>query len=564
MKRKLLVCALALTSWFSYGQISTYVLQPASITGALDYTLATDWGLNPDMNDPANLVQAFAVIVDDGTADDTLGCGVLTNSADIAGKIAIVYRGVCEFGAKALNAQNAGAVGVVIVNNVPGAPVGMAAGSSGSAVFIPVVMISQDDGALIHDDVVAGNVEMFIGTVQNMFQHNIATAKASTLVPAQAARPALVSTTSNEFDVPLGAWLFNYGSANQSGVRLKATVTHNGALVYNDSSAATTIVSGDSVFFTLPTFTQNGYNGRYEISYAALLTTTDEFPNDNVFSTTLSVDTVMSYAPLGIDGLPEQTAFFRPANAGQVFQICSYFKDPNASRLRADGIYTAATVNAPANVIGQQLDIRLFAWNDNFSGLNDATFNDVSEIMNGLFEFTDSTQAREVQYIPFFEPTPLLDDQSYLFCVSTSNAEVFLGHNSAVNYNQNEETMDMVNTLLNIDGQWSRGWATGEVPAVGVKMLSVSVGITEQNMVELTPYPNPTSSLLRIPVNGLTGKAAVHVYDAKGSKVADRQVTVGGDNILTMDLHELNGGAYMFQIIFENGKRSSFRVVVTK
>lgn len=185
-------------------------------------------------------------------------------------------------------------------------------------------------------------------------------------------------------------------------------------------------------------------------------------------------------------------------------------------------------MNAPATVDGQQLDIRLFEWNDVFTGLSDATFNEVSEIMNGIFEYTDSLQAREVQFIPFFEPTPLVDNQNYLFCVSTSNPDVFLGHNSAVNYRQNDETTDQINTLLNLDGTWSGGWATGEVPALGVKMVSATVGIEEQNMVELTPYPNPTSALLRIPVNGLTGKAAVQVYDPKGSKVADKQVIVGG------------------------------------
>lgn len=564
MKRKVLLCALALTSWFSYGQISTYVLQPASIAGALDYTLPTDWGLSPDMSDPANLVQAFAAIVDDGTTADSLGCEPLVNGADIAGKIAIVYRGTCEFGMKALNAQNAGAVAVVIVNNIPGPPVGMAGGTSGASVSIPVVMISQDAGALIHDEVVAGNVEMFIGSVQNMFQANVSLAKTSTLIPAQAARPALVSASATEFEVPLGAWLFNFGSDNQTDVTLQATVTHNGNTVYDETSAASIVNSTDSVFFTLPTFTQNGYNGRYEITYTAHLATNDEFPDDNTYSTSLSVDSVMSYAPLDANGMPEQMAFFKPATTGQVFQICAYFMDPNASRLRAEGIYAAATLNAPATVDGQQLDIRLFEWNDVFTGLSDATFNEVSEIMNGIFEYTDSLQAREVQFIPFFEPTPLVDNQNYLFCVSTSNPDVFLGHNSAVNYRQNDETTDQINTLLNLDGTWSGGWATGEVPALGVKMVSATVGIKEQNMVELTPYPNPTSALLRIPVNGLTGKAAVQVYDPKGSKVADKQVIVGGDNILTMDLRGFNDGAYMFHVIFENGKRSSFRVVVTK
>ncbi len=520
--------------------------------------------MSPDLNDPANLVQAFAVIVDDGTTTPDFGCEALTNAADVAGKIAIVYRGSCEFGMKALNAQNAGAVAVVIVNNAPGAPVGMAGGASGATVSVPVVMISQDAGASIRSEVLAGNVEMFIGTVQNMFPNNLSMNKAAILIPAQAARPALISTSATEFEVPLGAWLYNFGSDNQTGATLKATVTHNGSTVYDETSAAATVNSTDSVFFSLPTFSQNGYNGLYEITYTANLTTADDFPDDNTFSTTLSVDSVMSYAPLDANGLPMQMAFFKPAAASQIFQICAYFKDANASRLRADGIYAAATLNAPATVVGQQLDARLFEWNDVFTGLSDATFNDVSEIMNGEFQYTDSAQASQVQFIPFFEATPLEDNQSYLFCVSTSNPDVFLGHNNAVNYQENDDVTDQINTLINLDGTWSGGWATGEVPALGVKMASATVGIKEQNMVELTPYPNPTSSTLRIPVNGFSGKAAVMVYDAKGSKVADKQVTVGGDNILTMDLREFNGGAYMFHITFENGKHSSFRVVVTK
>ena len=72
------------------------------------------------------------------------------------------------------------------------------------------------------------------------------------------------------------------------------------------------------------------------------------------------------------------------------------------------------------------------------------------------------------------------------------------------------------------------------------------------------------AQMARLVERAQTGKAAVQVYDPKGSKVADKQVIVGGDNILTMDLRGFNDGAYMFHVTFENGKRSSFRVVVTK
>ena len=50
----------------------------------------------------------------------------LTNAAAIAGKIALVDRGICGFTIKVKNAQNAGAIGVVVANNVGGRPSGMA------------------------------------------------------------------------------------------------------------------------------------------------------------------------------------------------------------------------------------------------------------------------------------------------------------------------------------------------------------------------------------------------------------------------------------------------------
>ena len=77
-------------------------------------------------------MEGTAVLVDDGTAADSLGCGVLVNNAAISGNIAVVYRGTCEFGVKALNAQNAGAIGgqTFYVDNIQIIPVpepGMAA-----------------------------------------------------------------------------------------------------------------------------------------------------------------------------------------------------------------------------------------------------------------------------------------------------------------------------------------------------------------------------------------------------------------------------------------------------
>ncbi|SMB96088.1 peptidase M36 fungalysin [Hymenobacter roseosalivarius DSM 11622] len=81
------------------------------------------------------------------------GCSMFTNAADIAGNIAVVYRGTCGFANKVQNAQIAGAIAVVVINNAPGAPIAMggAPAPGTPAIIIPAVMIGQAEGKLIRD-----------------------------------------------------------------------------------------------------------------------------------------------------------------------------------------------------------------------------------------------------------------------------------------------------------------------------------------------------------------------------------------------------------------------------
>src|SRR5262249_13232723 len=98
---------------------------------------------------------------DSAGAATTDACSALTNGNQVGGHIALVDRGSCTFVTKAKNAQNAGAIGVIIVDNrfeIP--PPGL--GGSDPSIIIPVVMISQGDGATIRVQL-AGGVQATLG-----------------------------------------------------------------------------------------------------------------------------------------------------------------------------------------------------------------------------------------------------------------------------------------------------------------------------------------------------------------------------------------------------------------
>jgi minor extracellular serine protease Vpr len=77
----------------------------------------------------------------------------------LAGKIALIRRGTCGFYNKAINAQHAGAIGVVLYNNVAGAlsPTVAPTPAGAEPVTIPVAAITAADGASIFGGLAANH-----------------------------------------------------------------------------------------------------------------------------------------------------------------------------------------------------------------------------------------------------------------------------------------------------------------------------------------------------------------------------------------------------------------------
>ncbi|MFI1744511.1 PA domain-containing protein [Thalassobellus sediminis] len=125
------------------------VNSPSGIAG--DY-----FGIRAAFGESLTPISGSLVLADDGTAAPNEACNAFVNAGAINGNIAILYRGTCDFSQKVLNAQNAGAVAVIVVNNVAGGPSIMSAGAQGDSVTIPSLMLSMEDGQTIIDQLGSG------------------------------------------------------------------------------------------------------------------------------------------------------------------------------------------------------------------------------------------------------------------------------------------------------------------------------------------------------------------------------------------------------------------------
>lgn len=129
---------------FSNAQAVFEVTAPASLAGRYDIG-TTSWGAPmPSICNDAITYSGDFQIVDDGTDPNNNGCEAVMN--DLTGNFALIMRGACGFSLKALNAQNAGAVGVLICDQTPGGglpPLG--AGPEAPMITVPVIGLTNAD-----------------------------------------------------------------------------------------------------------------------------------------------------------------------------------------------------------------------------------------------------------------------------------------------------------------------------------------------------------------------------------------------------------------------------------
>lgn len=570
MKKLLLSLSAVMLTAVTYAQVVVAGVAPQSVLGNYEYTIA-DWGSTPTLSAPGQYVQGDLVLAMSDTLPwpaGSLACNLNITPVDttsgllnsVAGKIAVVYRGACNFSQKALNCQLAGAIAVIIVNS-QGAPIAMGGGALGGLVTIPVVMINTNDGNFLAGLVANEPVTMFIGNKTGLYTNDIGFYASGVNKAYYATTPSYLAANATEYNIPLGGRVLNFGSAAPAGATFTAVITDpSGAEVYNNSVNLTLGVGPDQQDVTLPDFSMASYpSGTYTLTYTADIPAGDDETSDNAYTTTFSIsDDQWGYAQMDTTNMPSGWNYYRGSSTQTEFVVCSNLRNDNASRLVAEGMYFSAT--SADSLDNEEILLTLFEWADVFVDVNDANigFNTLNEVASGYYTFGNGEEYMTV-YAAFDAPAVLEDGKRYLACAYTGSP-IYFGFEGDGDLTWNYGIYQQPISPVKLDGTWYfDGFGNDVTAAMTLKVSENDANVTELPTINGSAYPNPASDNVNIALN-TTGKANITVTDISGKVVLATSNEFNGSEF-TVSIANFENGLYIFNVSMENGQTAQFNVV---
>lgn len=551
-------------------QTTVQVLYPTAIASGYEHSFA-DWASTPDMKEAANRVIAPVVIARDGSATaDSLMCEASTQ--DLTGKIALLFRGDCEFGDKAVNAYNQGAVGIIVVGHTTGEIINMSAGTNlqGDVVDVPVVFIKKEDGAAIYDALMLGDsVSVLLGNKIGFMPNDIGSVPGFTAnVPAQV--PVQIAADTDDFPIRFAAQAYNYGANNQTNIYVTAVINKDGNEFYRDTSnVIPTLVSGDSTDqFAFTDYEGPLGLGDYEIIYEFVSDSIDDSPNDNKFQYPFRIndDKLFSYAKYDHDSsFTFNSGNYGPSERTGDFSSCITFQDPKASEFGIRGVHFQASVKDDLPIDGEEILVQVFKWNDQFTfGVDEPSFTDLPSVTGGSYIYQEDLQNQFV-YADMEDYIMLDDNQRYLICLKIYNENVYVGYDNETKYDYYQSIVERYLTPIANGSTWyAAGFQGGPMPSLTLDLFTADeVGLKNAaKLIAANVYPNPATDIVNVVVKNYEGAATLTVTDLAGKIVISNDVAVNANGAITINTASLTAGMYIVNMKLANGNEVKASVVV--
>ncbi len=580
------------------------VNSPASIAGAYQFGTATAWGADL----LSNIWTADAALIQTNNAmNPTNGCDTIVNKAELAGKIVLIDRGVCNFSFKALNAQDYGAIGVIIFNNAPGAGVaGMGAGTFGGSVTIPVVMLSYEDGVKIKAELANGPVNISIGNIR--FANDLATNSREAVCHAPfGTYPFSWIKKTGDFELTPGATATNKGNNLATNVKVngKISFTPTGGSAnqfYDKTSADGVFIEVDSSFDILldaqDLMGHASATGKGSISYLVSSDSSEVSSGDNrAVSDFYLSNNLFSKARLAANGQdPFITNNYRRGD-GTNAEYITGFKIPYGKGCKIDTLLFNMAVSTPATLAGLTPEATLYGWQD-LNSDGDATNDELSFLALGTYTFdAGETRSAAVVRVPledFNTSDPgytILDDNIGVFVgvrYSGTDQTPFFGFDEGMDYSCNNSVRSAAGNLaitdlpyLGITGYDANTGVpdldnsaftfTGLTSALAVSMVFSGPCIIVNNEqlsdldAQLIAYPNPVKDhlIVSLSLKENSSKLVYNIIDNMGRLIRQEvDQNNSKEYRARFDVRNLQNGQYHLQVRTDKGyKQINFEVL---
>jgi hypothetical protein len=530
------------------------------------------WGGSFTSDFCAPVVWAKDLVGNDSLACDSIAAGSL------AGKVVVIRRGACEFGLKALNAQKAGALAVIIVNHFATASqtnctqLFMGSGAVGTQDTIPILGGSRDMGATLDNAIKAGNAQICF-SLPRMTGPFIAYQYATPVSQVDSLGAIAVTFT-------------NRSTNPATNVVLKCDVKGpNGKVVATTSLTIPEVAPNADTFAIFPAILPPAVKGKFEAVFSNNIFTASRDTVRRYFEHTdytFAVDNLV-IDPLGV-GFRVNADF---ANNGFYTQYGSLYwtgKNGAAATYATFGISNADSLYVPGGEEANDVLVTLYDADvdgDGTGNLNES-FEDLTDAIVGVGTYTltgdeavDQIVDAALEDVSTSEKKVALKP-NHPYYISLTYDGTLAGHSRSLFFsNTLQEEYLLVNSLLatpfytKLDGgTLYSGWAGATV----INRLQLDgytpISSTKNPKLDISKVkisPNPAVDFVNVQLNlDAPGRVAVTLVDQAGrvvNTIAQRDFQTGN---LQIDTKSLATGTYLAWIRTSEGYHIQKIAVIRK
>ncbi|MCH2021096.1 MAG: T9SS type A sorting domain-containing protein [Saprospiraceae bacterium] len=479
---------------------------------------------------------------------DSLGCNPGTNN--LTGKVALVRRGACNFSLKAYHAQQTGAIGCVICNNIPGGGlVGMTGGDSMSAVNIPIVFLTYEDCELLHSQVDSGN-----------------TTNVSFYVPsAYNARSAYAYNTPVQHIQPFGNMsinVYNSGSTPVNNIDVTATISDpNGVDTTFMQTISTLNSTTDSVVTFPETYTPVAV-GTYNIVFKTTLNVGDSvvqqflINNDSTFA--LDNNVLSNSSTLRGVG-PNDVSFADPHPVtGTTFQYgmgACYVTGIGTSDYVSSASFAIANAN---DYYGKIFLLLLYEAPVNYFAGNETDFSTFNEIGAGYYMISanDTLTPHSILTTNIYNASTgalgvqLQADRQYMMLLRhDGDGSVTTSPKVTSTHTQDFLSVD---ATVYTDRLYMGGWTGNYMPVIRMHVQPTITGLPIKTLdpSEFMLFPNPTNDnfSVKINLNEVSENINIKLFNLNGKEIQSYSYNNVKNDVYHYNVCELPSGIYLIHV----------------